>query len=243
MPTEKKGTGHLVTLAWVLIYLCVFLFAWYLIVLISNGYINPNYNFDFGIAKDIGAFVGNFIAPFLTFAGTLLLIANFREVKKTNKDNNDKVLTDKTMELFKWYLTDLQKERKRLSMDFDVPQGTRTNLHQYVPILPTNTQMKKYIDDWDPILIPFFEHAAFDERAPNVIGYLLMLDYFAACVLEEHVNQKMISEMLSTQFVKESRLMVLYIIYYQKDDSTFCERVIQLYLDWKGKYGTNGQSF
>jgi hypothetical protein len=103
--------------------------------------------------------------------------------------------------------------------------------------------MKEYRDDRNPILISFFEHAGNDSRAPNVIGYLLMLDYFAACVLEKHVNQKMITEMLKNQFVKETRLMLLYISYYQNEDASFCQRVIELYLDWNGKCGTNGQAF
>jgi ABC-type multidrug transport system fused ATPase/permease subunit len=236
----QKIFGNLIQISWWLIGLSIVLFIWYLIVLIINGYINPQHNFDFGVAKDIGAFVGNFIAPFLTFAGTLLLIANLREVKKINEDNNYKVLTERAMELFKWYLTDLQKERKRLKRQFNVPHDNRENLHLHVPILPTDDQMDKIIKNPPHKFDEFFKHAS-DDHAPDIISYLLMLDYFAACVIEKHVNETMISKMLHTQFLNESRLMLLYIKYYQQSDNNFCQRVIELYLEWGGQIGTNGE--
>jgi hypothetical protein len=242
MLKEEKVSSQisLVNSAWLLIYLSVVLFAWYLIVLICNGYINLNSNFDFSVAKDIGVFVGNFIAPFLTFAGTLLLIANFREVEKNTKEINDNNRIDKTIELIQWYFTEFQEERKKLKDLTGISPDWMIYLYQRIPYLPDMKTIKSFISENSSESRAFLSDT--QNHSKTLITYLHKLHYFSISITKStSIDSELAKDLLQVQFIEETKFMLIYIRYYQIEQESFCNHVIDLYQSWGGECGNNGE--
>lgn len=234
MLNEKEGPNKLVTIAWSVIWFSVLLFLWYIIELICNQYINLNADFDFSVAKDVGAFVGNFIAPFLTFAGTLLLIANFREVEKNTKEINVKSRIDKTIELIQWYNTELQEERKKLKELTGIPPDWLLNLYQRFPYLPDNKTILKFISENSS------ESRAFQSDvitySKSLIIYLHKLHYFSISIMKSaSIDSELTKDLLKEQFLGETKYLLIYIRYYQIENESFCRHIIDLYESWGGE--------
>jgi hypothetical protein len=235
----------LLSISWILIYVSLALFLWYLIVLFCNGYINPKSNFDFGVAKDIGAFVGNFIAPLLTFAGTLLLIANLKEVEKINDEKRERIRNDKILELCEWYLSNLPEIRIKFWEETSIPKNWQYNLHIRLPLMPSTEELNLFLAEESIESVGFRE--SIQNNHKSIVAFLLKLEYFA---LQVFLNVKkseldafiFAKTLLGEQFINETKFLLLYIRYYQLSDEAFCKNIIELYKDWGGQTGTYGEN-
>lgn len=94
----------------------------YSILLISNGYFNPNYEFSLDVAAKIAPFVGSCVGVFFTLAGTLLVFENLNLTRQNNERTQLFTQKNQFESLFFNLLTQQRQIRSSITTTIEFPK-------------------------------------------------------------------------------------------------------------------------